>query len=395
MEPPSASPDRLADLEPLLRRVIGARVSDDATVDDLVQETLTRILAVERRLDETSVEAYAIVTAQNLVRSHARAEERRQRLLPHLFDPRQPEDPAERAAEHEERRALTDALGQLSPVDRDSLIAHHVEGVDTATLGRQQDRSARAVSVHLARARARLRVEYLLARHSTQLPTPTCKQVLLALSSGDQRRQKALKAGDHLQSCPPCAALCGPLVQRRRPLAIPWPATGVGPLFGKLRRGIRSHPALSGTAAIAIVAAVVAATLLVGDDQPSPTLTVQQNPPIAISGRQALAPYQGQTIKAQRVKVYSAPGDEGFWVGEAAAERIWVNQDTGEPLSKRVAAGQRVSFIGKLAANGQEVLTEPSVGGPPDIDHIKRQGFHVHIDETTLEIEGQPAPRPP
>ena len=388
-EPPSASPDRVADLEPLLRRVIGARISDAATVDDLVQETLARILAVERRLDDTSVEAYAIVTAQNLVRSHARAEERRQRLLPHLFDPRQPEDPAERVTEHEERRALTDALGQLSPVDRDSLIAHHVEGVDTATLGRQQGGSARAVSVRLARARARLRVEYLLARQPRQLPTPACKPVLLALSSGDQRRQKALKAGEHLQTCPPCAALCGPLVQRRRPLAIPWPASAVGPLFGKLRRGVRSHPALSGATAIA-AAVVVAATLLLGDNQPSPTLTVQQNPPIALSGTQPLAPYQGQPVRAQQVKVYSAPGDTGFWVGESAAERIWVDLASGEPLSRRATAGQRVSFVGQLAPNGQEVPTEPIVGGPPDIEHLKNQGFHVHIDEATLEIEGQP-----
>lgn len=395
MEPPSARPDRVVGLEPLLRRLIGARVSDAATVDDLVQETLARILVVETRLDDASVEAYAIVTAQNLVRSHARAEERRQRLLPHLFDPRQPEDPANRATEQEERRALSDALGQLSPLDRDSLIAHHVEGVDTATLGRQHGGSARAVSVRLARARARLRVEYLLARRPTQLPTSACKPVLLALSSGDQRRQKALKAGEHLQTCPSCAALCGPLVQRRRPLAIPWPASAVSPLLGKLRRGIRSHPAPSGAAATAIVAAVVAAILLVGNDEPSPTLIVQQNPPIALSGRQPLAPYQGQTVRAQQVKVYSAPGDKGLWVGESAAERIWVDLDSAEPLSKRVAAGQRVSFVGQLAPNGQEVLTEPSVGGPPDIDQLMQQGFHVHIDQETLEIRGQPASSPP
>ena len=392
MEPPSASPDRVADLEPLLRRVIGAKVSDAATVDDLVQETLVRILAVGSRLDDTSVEAYAIVTAQNLVRSHARAEERRQRLLPHLFDPRQPEDPAERSTEHEERRALTDALGQLSAVDRDSLIAHHVEGVDTATLGRPHGVSARAVSVRLARARARLRVEYVLARNRTPLPTPACKPVLLALSSGDQRRQKALQAGQHLQTCPACGALCGPLVQRRRPLALPWPASPGGSLFGKLRRGVRSHPVLSGAAATAVAAA---ATLLVGDNQPAPELTVQQNPPIALSGNQPLAPYEGKTVRAQQVKVYSAPGGKGFWIGESAADRIWVDLDTGEPLSRRVAGGQRASFIGKLAPNGQEMLTEPSIGGPPDIDQLKSQGFHVHIDEATLEIEGQPAPRPP
>ena len=140
---------------------------------------------------------------------------------------------------------------------------------------------------------------------------------------------------------------------------------------------------------------MVAVTLILSDNPPPPTLTVQQNPPIALSGDKTLAPYQGQTVRAQQVKVYSAPGDEGFWVGESAADRIWVDLDTGEPLSRRVAAGRRVSFVGKLAPNGQEVLTEPSVGGPPDVDQLKRQGFHVHIDEATLEIESQPASRPP
>jgi len=376
--------------------VIGARVSNAATVEDLVQETLARVLAVESRLDPTSVEAYAIVTAQNLVRSLARSEERRQRLLPRLFDPRQPDDPAERATEHEERRALNDALAQLAPRDRDALIAHHVEGVDTAALGRQDGRSTGAVSVHLARSRARLRVEYLLARHAEQLPTSACKPVLLALSSGDQRRQQALNAGEHLLSCPPCAALSPSLVQRRRPLAVLWPATALGQLVRWLRRGVRSHPVRTGASGAVVVAAAVAVILNAGGEPPPPPpLVVQRNPPVALSGAQPLAPYEGQTVRAQKVRVISAPGDEGFWVGESAANRVWVDLEREGPLSRRVAAGQQVSFVGKVAPNRSAVFKEHSVGGPPDLEQLKRQGFHVHLDEATLAIEGQPAPRPP
>lgn len=396
VDPPSADPERVVDLQPLLRRVIGARVADAATVEDLVQETLLRVLAVDRRLDDTAVEAYAVVTAQNLVRSLARSEERRQRLLPRLFDPRQPEDPAERATEHEERRALTDALAQLSRRDRDALIAHHVEGVDTATLGRQFDGTARAVSVRLARARARLRVEYLLARHPAQLPSSACKPVLLALSSGDQRRQQTLNAGQHLLSCPRCAALSQPLVQRRRPPAVAWPASALGRLVTRLRREVRSHPVRSGTAAAVIVAAAVVGVILtVGDNQPTPALIVQSDPPLALSGDKPLAPYEGQPVRARQVRVYSAPSDEGFWVGESATSRIWVDLESGGPLPRPVAARQRVSFVGKIAPNPKPVHDEHSVGGPPDVDQLKRQGFHVHIDEATLEVEGQPAPRAP
>lgn len=69
MKSSSASSGRVADLEPLLRRVVGARIFDAATVDDLVQETLVRVLAAESRLDETAVEPYAIVTALTQMRA--------------------------------------------------------------------------------------------------------------------------------------------------------------------------------------------------------------------------------------------------------------------------------------------------------------------------------------
>ena len=36
----------ILELEPLLRRVVGARVRDRDTVDDLVQEALARVIAV-------------------------------------------------------------------------------------------------------------------------------------------------------------------------------------------------------------------------------------------------------------------------------------------------------------------------------------------------------------
>ena len=66
----------ILELEPLLRRVVGARVRDPDTVDDLVQEALARVIAVRGRLDDEAVAPYAIVTARNLVTSLAREEER-------------------------------------------------------------------------------------------------------------------------------------------------------------------------------------------------------------------------------------------------------------------------------------------------------------------------------
>ncbi|MBN1092260.1 sigma-70 family RNA polymerase sigma factor [Blastococcus sp. TML/M2B] len=57
-------PAQFAELIPLVRRVVAARVPDRATVDDLVQETLTRVLAAVGRIGPGMLEPYAIVTAQ-------------------------------------------------------------------------------------------------------------------------------------------------------------------------------------------------------------------------------------------------------------------------------------------------------------------------------------------
>ena len=69
----------ILELEPLLRRVVGARVRDPDTADDLVQETLARVIAARERLDDEAVTPYAIVTARKLVTSLAGERGRRHR----------------------------------------------------------------------------------------------------------------------------------------------------------------------------------------------------------------------------------------------------------------------------------------------------------------------------
>ena len=124
---PSPPPERrsqVADLIPLVRSVVGARISDPAISEDLVQETLARLVVVERRLDPSALGPYAVVTARNVVRGKARADERELRHRPRMLDPRQPEDPAARALENEDRRALAVALERLPGPERESLGAH-------------------------------------------------------------------------------------------------------------------------------------------------------------------------------------------------------------------------------------------------------------------------------
>jgi RNA polymerase sigma factor (sigma-70 family) len=212
--------DDVVELTPLLRRVIAARVRDSHVVEDLVQETLARVIAARRRLEPQTLAPYAIVTARNLTRSLATSEQRSRRHAHRLIDLREPVLPEEEAQRREENRAITAALGRLPRHDQEALVAHEVEGTDTTTLAANRDSTPGAVAAQLSRARARLRVEYLLELEQDEPPTPRCRPVLLALSAGDRRRQRDLDAGGHLLACAWCARLSEPLLDRRRTASV-------------------------------------------------------------------------------------------------------------------------------------------------------------------------------
>jgi RNA polymerase sigma factor (sigma-70 family) len=212
--------DDVLELAPLLRRVIAARVRDGQVVEDLVQETLTRVMSARQRLEPQTLAPYAVVTARNLVTSLATSEDRGRRHAHRLIDLREPMLPEEETLRGEERQAITTALGRLPEQDQKALVAHEVEGMDTATLAASRDSTPGAVAAQLSRARAKLRVEYLLELEQAEPPTPRCRPVLLALSAGDRRRQRDLDAGGHLLACAWCARLSEPLLDRRRTAAV-------------------------------------------------------------------------------------------------------------------------------------------------------------------------------
>lgn len=217
MEQADAVPgdDALLDLIPIVRRVVAARIRDPHLVEDLVQETLTRMTATRARLDPESLVPYAIVTARNLIASyvkHADLERRKAHLVADVVPPPSPED----EALVEERRAVVgEALSRLPAGERDLLVAHEVRGTDTATLAGGRDSTPGAVAAQLNRSRAKLRVEVLLTQDGREPPTDRCRPVLLALSGGERRRQRQLDTSGHLLECDFCAALAPALLDRR------------------------------------------------------------------------------------------------------------------------------------------------------------------------------------
>ena len=69
----------IVELVPLVRRVVAARVRDPQLVDDLVQETLVRVMAARARVEADTLAPYAAVTARNLVASYAERNDRARR----------------------------------------------------------------------------------------------------------------------------------------------------------------------------------------------------------------------------------------------------------------------------------------------------------------------------
>jgi serine/threonine-protein kinase RsbT len=215
--PPPNGHEPIADLVPVIRRVVAARIRNPTQVDDIVQETLSRVMAARSRVERDTLAPYAVATARNLIASLAQREQRARQIAHLLVEPGdgepRPEDEAVRGVD---ARLVNAALSRLAQADQELLLAHEVEGRDTAALAADHRSTPGAVAARLARARARLRVEYLLARGGADPPTGRCRPTLLALSLTDRRRQAELDVPGHLLACDFCADLAR-LLRERRP----------------------------------------------------------------------------------------------------------------------------------------------------------------------------------
>jgi Sigma-70 region 2 len=338
-------------LTPLIRRVVAARVRDPQVVDDLVQETFARLLQARPRLDDGAL-----------------------------------------------------APSRLPARDRTALLANEVEGANTAALAAELGSTPGAVAAQLARARAKLRVNYLLAIRGVDLPTDRCQSVLNALSAGDRRRQRALDAGRHLLDCEVCAGLSDPLTERRRALAGFLPLGLVKPVEG-LRGWLRNRPAqaTAGTGAL-VVGALLASQLLAPDptavqtSTPAPTtvapvapagdrtLTSEGRAILPLRGRPPLSRYAGTTVEARGVRVQQVVADEGFWVGTSVRDRVWVQLTGTRESGFRVKPGEKVTFTGRMVENSVYFSRRAGVTPREGAGLLERQGYHIEVRADRLRL---------
>src|SRR3954447_10440898 len=392
------------DLTDLIRRVVAARSVRPDEVEDLVQETLVRVAGAEGHLEKDAVPAYAVVTARNVVATKYRRQDRDRRHVHRLVEYTTRGEPEELTLRREENDALAAALAQLSPAERELLVAHEVDGASLDALADLADTTPTAVAMRLSRARARLRLEFVLELRGIEQLDPACRDVLLALSAGDTRRQRALDAHRHIRVCPTCNQLAKPLAERRRAIAGWLPLAGIAAAWRALGRSIKSHLPQTAAVGTAVVAgAVVVAAAVAPSDHAarrSPvalSTTVHQAPVLSGNGASllpippgGLAAYATDAVSASDITVLSVVPGEGAWMGTDPGNRVWVEftapSDTDArpgPVPAAVQVGAHVDFVGRLSDNPADYATELGFA-PPDRASLEAAGFHVHVDPAAV-----------
>lgn len=415
-EPPAGRGSTQVDVLDLvdpLRRFVASRVEQAHEVDDVVQETVSRVLTNRDRLEESTLIAYAIAVAKNLIASGHRDADMARRHAHRVIDLREPDRPEELVLAAEEQAALHAALAGLPAHQRELLLSHVHDGQSLTAAG-GSGRSAGGAAAQLARTRARLRLDYVLALRAVDLPSARCRPVLLTLSAGDRRRQVALRAGEHLLTCATCASLSEPLLHRRRALAGVVPLISLGALHGRLVRAVQQHPATSVAVAGATAAGVGALLVLTnaqsgdtavplagnsGAARPSPSVA-RSSPRPGAAGSSLRGPdgpvlpaagslkrLVGQTVVADHVRVLAVSADEGFWVGNSAIERVWVQLSTAGESTETIRVGQQLSFRARVVANDAGFVRQVGLGPAEGAATLVRQQAHLSLPATSVTIE--------
>jgi RNA polymerase sigma factor (sigma-70 family) len=412
MMAPSPTGIELQELSAVLKRAAFARGLNNAAAEDVAQETISRLLAASERLTPDARLPFALTTTSNLIADTYRREQRDRKHRYRLVE-RDNSGPEPDYLDIEQAAAVRAALERLPYSDR-QLIVDHSEGRSTHELAAASQSTPAAIAARLARTRARLRLDYLLALRRVELPTAGCRRVLLAISAADQRRQHALNAADHLAECRTCTELIPPLAERRSRLAgiAIAPLVVLGTFGGRLHHAAKSHPvqAAAVTTAIAAVTAAVVATQQHHAHTPRPrvaaatahatptkrpaTSTTETRGIVETASGSSLLPLPtarilrglvGQRVLVSDMAVQSVPTHPGFWIGTANSG-LFVQITDPAAVRIPVRVGQRVSFYAQLQANPTGFTRAADINPQEGSALLNREGVHLTVRSSNLVI---------
>lgn len=137
------------------------RMSADPDVaSDLVQRAFVKgYQRLHSCRDPDRVGAWLFRILANLCRDHLRSPRRRDVSLQSLAEvPQERSDPSDDAARSEVRDRIRDALGRLTPEQREAFVLKHVEGLSYEEMAAILEASVPALKMRVHRAREELRV---------------------------------------------------------------------------------------------------------------------------------------------------------------------------------------------------------------------------------------------
>lgn len=413
----------LVGLDSVVRGLIAARVGGDPhLVEDLTQETLVRVAAARPRLVDEAVRAYAVVTARHIVAAHARADSVQQRHAHRLVEPASPDGPEHVVLAREETTALATALDRVSPAERELLLRYEADDVDIGSIADDASSTRGSIAMRLSRARAVLRLEFVLVFRRVELPTARCRAVLLALSAGDRRRQRHLDAAGHLLRCETCSHVARAVTERNRGIAA-WLILPVAEAMRRVGPALRRNRTAQVAAGVLVAAAVVGVALVVTSrGQPdtesapasggqstlaAPTTFEPEDPPaaapiVAPTEPSSAAPSSttpcpvaaplgaveptsivGCPFSATPLTVVEVLLDEGFWATTATEQTVWVQLLGSGESPFDVEPGLAISVAGVVVAAPGDAAELGLGSGDPRIAEL---GWYLQIRFEDVQI---------
>lgn len=101
-----------------------------------------------------------------------------------------------------------------------------------------------------------------------------------------------------------------------------------------------------------------------------------------------LSQYAGKEATAKGVLVQSVPADEGFWVGDSEADRVWVQLTGGTAESGyTVRRGDRINFAGgRVVPSGPGFATQVGVTAAEGATQLESQKQHIEVPKGNVKL---------
>jgi hypothetical protein len=97
----------------------------------------------------------------------------------------------------------------------------------------------------------------------------------------------------------------------------------------------------------------------------------------------------GHPAMADSVRVQCVPALNGFWLGDSAQNRVWVQlRQPGLVYPHPVRVGDRLSFSGRIVANSANFAAQAGIAGSAGSQQLTDQGAHVEVLKSELRFVG-------